>query len=153
MRSAPPTLPSLRPPSSSRWPMDPSFTLNPHQARSISLEATQDLPPANLRNGSIRRQKQLDYRRAEFCLGGDHFGPFPCRNEDSATAMEKACGLVRDCIAAGYQKIHLDTSMGCADDPGPAISEKMIASRRARLCHAAEEAYRELPPQSGLNAQ
>jgi tagatose-1,6-bisphosphate aldolase non-catalytic subunit AgaZ/GatZ len=67
--------------------------------------------------------------------------------------MEKACGLVRDCIAAGYQKIHLDTSMGCADDPGPAISEKMIASRRARLCHAAEEAYRELPPQSGLNAQ
>jgi D-tagatose-1,6-bisphosphate aldolase subunit GatZ/KbaZ len=81
-------------------------------------------------------------------LGGDHLGPFPWRNEVSAAAMEKACGLVRDCIAAGYQKIHLDTSMGCADDPKPAISEKMIASRAARLCHAAEEAHRELPSDS-----
>jgi hypothetical protein len=50
--------------------MDLSFTLNPHQARSISLAATRDLPRANLRNGSIRRQKQLDYRRTAFCLEG-----------------------------------------------------------------------------------
>src|SRR5690349_21735199 len=50
--------------------MDPFFTLNPHQARSISLAATRNLPPANLRNGSIRRQKQLGYRRANFCLEG-----------------------------------------------------------------------------------
>ena len=78
-------------------------------------------------------------------LGGDHLGPFPWRDEVSATAMEKACSLVRDCIAAGYQKIHLDASMGCADDPKPGISERTMAARAARLCQAAEAAHHELP--------
>lgn len=78
-------------------------------------------------------------------LGGDHLGPFPWRNEASAAALEKARRLVRDCIAAGYQKIHLDASMACADDPKPAISERTIATRAAKLCQAAEEAHRELP--------
>jgi D-tagatose-1,6-bisphosphate aldolase subunit GatZ/KbaZ len=81
-------------------------------------------------------------------LGGDHLGPFPWRDEASATALEKACSLVRDCIAAGYQKIHLDASMGCADDPKPGISERTIAARAARLCQAAEAAHRELAPGS-----
>jgi D-tagatose-1,6-bisphosphate aldolase subunit GatZ/KbaZ len=92
--------------------------------------------------------KKIGLPANRILLGGDHLGPFPWRNEGSATAMEKACRLVGDCIAAGYRKIHLDTSMGFADDPKPAISEKMIASRAARLCHAAEEAYRELPSDS-----
>lgn len=78
-------------------------------------------------------------------LGGDHLGPFPWRNEASATALEKACTLVRDCIGAGYQKIHLDASMGCADDPKPGISEQTIAARAARLCQAGEAAHRGLP--------
>jgi D-tagatose-1,6-bisphosphate aldolase subunit GatZ/KbaZ len=78
-------------------------------------------------------------------LGGDHLGPFPWRSEPSASAMEKACGLVRDCVAAGYQKIHLDASMGCADDPKPGISERTIAARAAMLCQAAEKANRESP--------
>src|SRR5438309_439694 len=47
--------------------MDPSFTLNPHQARPISLAATRVLPPANLRNGSIRWPKELDCRRTGYC--------------------------------------------------------------------------------------
>jgi D-tagatose-1,6-bisphosphate aldolase subunit GatZ/KbaZ len=78
-------------------------------------------------------------------LGGDHLGPYPWRGEVSSVAMEKARKLVRDCVAAGYQKIHLDTSMACADDPKPAISERTIAVRAAILCQAAEEAHRELP--------
>lgn len=78
-------------------------------------------------------------------LGGDHLGPYPWRGELSSVAMEKACKLVRDCVAAGYRKIHLDSSMACADDPQPAISERTIAARAATLCHAAEEAHRELP--------
>lgn len=81
-------------------------------------------------------------------LGGDHLGPFPWRSEPSASAMEKACGLVRACVAAGYQKIHLDASMGCADDRKPGISERTIAARAAILCQAAEDAYRGLPPES-----
>lgn len=81
-------------------------------------------------------------------LGGDHLGPFPWRNEASVSALEKACKLVRDCVVAGYQKIHLDASMACADDAGPGLPERTIAARAALLCQAAEQAHRELPPGS-----
>lgn len=81
-------------------------------------------------------------------LGGDHLGPFPWRNEASTPALEKACKLVRDCVAAGYQKIHLDASMACADDPKTGVPESTIAARAAILCQAAEQAHRELPPGS-----
>src|SRR5215831_8714045 len=81
-------------------------------------------------------------------LGGDHLGPFPWRNEPSISALEKACKLVRDCVAVGYQKIHLDASMACADDPKTGISESTIAARAAVLAQAAEQAHRELPPRA-----
>jgi len=81
-------------------------------------------------------------------LGGDHIGPFPWRNESAVSALEKARALVRDCVTAGYQKIHLDASMSCADDPSTGPPESTIAERAAILCQAAEEAHRELPPGS-----
>jgi D-tagatose-1,6-bisphosphate aldolase subunit GatZ/KbaZ len=81
-------------------------------------------------------------------LGGDHLGPFPWRNEQSISALEKACKLVRDCVTVGYQKIHLDASMACADDPKTGLAEQTIAARAAILCQAAEQAHRELPPGS-----
>ncbi len=71
-------------------------------------------------------------------LGGDHLGPFPWRNESAGAAMAKGCELVRRCVGAGYQKIHLDPSMPCAYDV--ALSELQIAERTAILCAAAEEA-------------
>jgi len=77
-------------------------------------------------------------------LGGDHVGPFPWRHEVSVSALSKACELVHDCVLAGYQKIHLDASMPCADDEKK-ITERTVADRAAILCQAAEEAYRELP--------
>lgn len=78
-------------------------------------------------------------------LGGDHLGPFPWRKEASPVALGKACTLVRECVAAGYQKIHLDTSMACADDPAPALPEQTIAARAALLCQVAEDTHREMP--------
>jgi len=78
-------------------------------------------------------------------LGGDHLGPFPWRREASSAAMEKACELVRSCVVAGYQKIHLDASMACADDEKTGPAEQTVADRAANLCQAAEEGQRELP--------
>src|SRR5215467_11170248 len=81
-------------------------------------------------------------------LGGDHLGPFPWRNEPSISALEKACKLVRDCVAAGYQKIHLDASMACADDPKTGPDQRTVADRAAELCDTAEKAFREFAPHS-----
>jgi D-tagatose-1,6-bisphosphate aldolase subunit GatZ/KbaZ len=79
-------------------------------------------------------------------LGGDHVGPFPWRHEASIHAMTKASQLVRECVLAGYTKIHLDASMPCADDPKSPLDDRVVAERAAILCNAAEEASRELPP-------
>jgi D-tagatose-1,6-bisphosphate aldolase subunit GatZ/KbaZ len=83
-------------------------------------------------------------------LGGDHLGPFPWRSEGSDSALEKACELVRSCVLAGYQKIHLDPSMPCADDDDKNVrfDERTIATRAAVLCEAAEKTSRDLPPGS-----
>jgi D-tagatose-1,6-bisphosphate aldolase subunit GatZ/KbaZ len=63
-------------------------------------------------------------------LGADHLGPFAWRHEPLATAMAKACDLARRCVHAGYQKIHLDTSMPCSDD-AESLDEKGVAERAA----------------------
>jgi len=79
-------------------------------------------------------------------LGADHLGPFAWRSEPSATAMAKACDLAGLCIRAGYQKIHLDTSMPCGDDK--ILDEKTVAERAAILCRAAEDACEDMPTDS-----
>jgi len=81
-------------------------------------------------------------------LGGDHLGPYPWRNQASSVAMAKAATLVRACVLAGYQKIHLDASMACADDAQNPLDARVIAQRAAVLAEAAESAFAELPPGS-----
>lgn len=78
-------------------------------------------------------------------IGGDHLGPYPWRHEPADSAMTKAATLVRDCVAAGYTKLHLDASPRCADDPLPAPDERTVAQREAQLCRVAEEAWARLP--------
>ena len=59
--------------------------------------------------------------------------------------MARATRLVRDCVLAGYEKLHLDASMSCADDPGGAgalLAEETATARTVELCRAAEEAAR-----------
>ncbi|MGE5607094.1 MAG: D-tagatose-bisphosphate aldolase, class II, non-catalytic subunit [Bacteroidota bacterium] len=77
-------------------------------------------------------------------LGGDHLGPNAWQNEAAEVAMAKARDMVRDYVAAGFVKIHLDASMRCADDPGDKhtpLNDEVIAARTADLCSVAEEAY------------
>lgn len=70
-------------------------------------------------------------------LGGDHLGPQPWRDRPADEAMARAEAMVQAYVAAGFQKIHLDCSMRCADDPA-GLSENLIAARAARLAGAAE---------------
>jgi D-tagatose-1,6-bisphosphate aldolase subunit GatZ/KbaZ len=79
-------------------------------------------------------------------LGSDHLGPFPWRREPAAVAMDRARGLVCACVLAGYQKIHLDASMPCADDPQSGLDERTVAERAATLCETAETTFHRLPP-------
>jgi D-tagatose-1,6-bisphosphate aldolase subunit GatZ/KbaZ len=74
-------------------------------------------------------------------LGGDHLGPSPWQKEPAESAMQKATGMVRDYVQAGYTKIHLDASMRLGDDdPSRLLDEELIARRTARMAQVAENA-------------
>ena len=76
---------------------------------------------------------------ARFTLGGDHLGPNPWRGRPAAEAMIEAEEMTRAYAAAGFGKIHLDASMGCAGEP-EALGDEETARRAARLAAAAETA-------------
>jgi len=96
--------------------------------------------------GSVAAERGLPGSR--IVLGGDHLGPYVWRAEPATSAMAKAHDLVRGCVLAGYTKIHLDTSMRCADDPGDersALDEGVATERMVELARTAESAHAELP--------
>lgn len=85
----------------------------------------------------IAQKVGLDESR--LIIGGDHLGPLTWKGEAEEAAMDKAEELIRQYVAAGFTKIHLDTSMRLADDSITArLSDEIIARRAARLCAAAE---------------
>ena len=83
----------------------------------------------------IAEETGLPYNRV--ISGGDHLGPNAWQQEQSQTAMEKARVLIDSYVRAGFEKIHLDASMPCADDPRP-LPDEIIAERAAELALAAE---------------
>ena len=72
-------------------------------------------------------------------LGGDHLGPNPWRKLPAEDAMIRAEAMMIAYVEAGFEKIHLDTSMGCAGEP-VALVDELTAERAARLARVAETA-------------
>lgn len=74
-------------------------------------------------------------------LGGDHLGPNPWKHLPPDAAMEKAEAMVAAYAAAGFGKLHLDTSMGCLGEPA-ALPDDVTAGRAARLAAKAETVWK-----------
>ncbi|MGB2409457.1 MAG: class II D-tagatose-bisphosphate aldolase non-catalytic subunit [Paracoccaceae bacterium] len=81
--------------------------------------------------------KQENYPQNLVVLGGDHLGPNPWRDQPVNLAMHEAEKMVAAYVAAGFRKIHLDTSMGCAGEP-IALNDETTALRAAQLAKVAE---------------
>ncbi len=88
----------------------------------------------------------MGFPRRQIVLGGDHLGPHVWRKEACGAAMEKAKEMVRGYVRAGFGKIHLDTSMPCADDQvqHQPLTDEVVSARAAELCEAAEAAHGEM---------
>ena len=95
------------------------------------------MTPAEFREFVLEIATQLDFPERRVILGGDHLGPNCWQDEKVDSAMAKSRELIRAYVIAGFTKIHLDCSMGCADDSLP-LSDEIIASRAADLCKVAE---------------
>jgi D-tagatose-1,6-bisphosphate aldolase subunit GatZ/KbaZ len=87
---------------------------------------------------------KVGYNKNDILLGGDHLGPNAWQSENAEPAMAKALELIKEYVKAGYQKIHLDASMFCADDEGDRhrpLADEIVASRAAAMAKVAEETH------------
>lgn len=100
--------------------------------------------------------------KGRIVFGGDHLGPQAWRKLPSDQAMDKAHRMVADYAAAGFTKIHLDCSEGCAGEPAQ-LADEVTAARSAALAATALAAApnprgllfvigTEVPPPGGARA-
>jgi D-tagatose-1,6-bisphosphate aldolase subunit GatZ/KbaZ len=87
----------------------------------------------------------LGFPHENLLLGADHLGPYAWRLETAAAAMAKAVELARQCVHAGFTKIHLDTGVRCSDDPAASLPLDVAAERAVTLCRACEAAADQRP--------
>jgi len=97
--------------------------------------------PSDFMRTLRRLAEKHQFSMSRLVVGGDHLGPNPWHYETADKAMEKSRVLVRDYVRAGYTKIHLDSSMACADDRDHPLPTELIAARAAELACTAEETY------------
>ena len=103
------------------------------------------MTPADLKKFVLEIADRNGFDRNRIFLGGDHLGPLTFAYKDEAEAMADSEELIRHYVAAGFTKIHIDTSMKVNSDPEDVrLSDEIIAGRGAHLAKVAEETYKEL---------
>ena len=86
--------------------------------------------------------KKIGFPKEKIILCGDHLGPYIWTDLPEKEAMERSCELIRECVAAGFRKIHLDPTIPVADDePGKPLSDEVIAKRAALMAKVSEETF------------
>lgn len=100
--------------------------------------------------------------REQVIFGGDHLGPQVWRKGPADAAMARARVMVAEYVSAGFTKIHLDCSEGCAGEAAQ-VGDALAAARAADLAGAALAASAapaalmfvvgtEVPPPGGARA-
>jgi D-tagatose-bisphosphate aldolase class II non-catalytic subunit len=103
------------------------------------------LTPAAFRDQVHAIAERVGQPRARIILGGDHLGPNPWRHLPADQAMARAQAMVTAYAGAGFTKLHLDTSIGCAGE-AQALPDKITARRAAQLAAIAEGAHAGIAP-------
>jgi len=147
--------------SSNRFVLESSMLQAKFDQKSLLIESTSNqvdqfggysgMTPQQFIKYIQKIAEALNFPLNKIILGGDHLGPNAWKEENSADAMAKASDLIHDYVSAGFSKIHLDTSMRCADDPGDPhtpFDDYIVAERAAELCRIAEDSFARLSPGS-----
>lgn len=134
--------------------IEAALSLGLRTGRRVLIEATCNqvnqeggytgMTPADFRRfvEAIAARVGLDPSR--IILGGDHLGPNPWKRLPPDEAMQRAKAMIEAYVRAGFAKLHLDASMGCAGEPA-ALADETTAERAAALAEVAEGAFREGP--------
>jgi D-tagatose-1,6-bisphosphate aldolase subunit GatZ/KbaZ len=97
------------------------------------------MTPADFRDFVHGIARDVGVPTERIILGGDHLGPNPWKALPAEAAMAEAERMVEAFVQAGFLKLHLDTSMGCAGE-AVALADQLTAERAARLAAVAEQA-------------
>jgi len=97
------------------------------------------MTPADFRAFVEKQAQEVGCPKERILFGGDHLGPNPWKALPAEEALAKAEVMIGEFVRAGFCKIHVDTSMGCAGEP-VALSDQQTAERAVRLVRAAEAA-------------
>ncbi|RFB76541.1 D-tagatose-bisphosphate aldolase, class II, non-catalytic subunit [Methylovirgula sp. 4M-Z18] len=97
------------------------------------------MTPADFRQFVEKIALRVGFDTKRLILGGDHLGPNPWRHLPAEEAMRRSEAMMDAFVRAGFTKIHLDTSMGCAGEP-VALPDETTAARAARLAKVSESA-------------
>jgi D-tagatose-1,6-bisphosphate aldolase subunit GatZ/KbaZ len=137
------------------WVLEAAFDQAVEDGSDLLIEATSNqvnhlggytgMLPEDFRRRVVEIAANKGFDESRLILGGDHLGPNPWQKENAIIAMQQAELTVDAYVRAGFQKIHLDASMACGDDP-ETLSGKTIAARAAALCAVAERASGEQKP-------
>lgn len=127
--------------------IEAALTLGRDLGKTVLIEATcnqvnQDggytgMTPADFRGFVEGIAARVGFDTRLLVLGGDHLGPNPWKALPAEQAMDKARTMIAAYAAAGFTKLHLDCSMGCAGEP-VALDDAETAARAADLCKTAE---------------
>lgn len=74
------------------------------------------MTPADFKKFVLEIADRNGFDRNRIFLGGDHLGPLTFAYKDEAEAMADSEELIRHYVAAGFTKIHIDTSMKVNSD-------------------------------------
>ncbi len=97
------------------------------------------MTPADFRAFVEAIAARIGFDPSRVILGGDHLGPNPWKRLPADEAMGRAQTMIDAYAQAGFMKLHLDTSMGCAGEPA-ALADDVTAARAAVLAKVAEGA-------------
>ena len=97
------------------------------------------MTPAGFRDFVHGIADRVGLPRRQVILGGDHLGPNPWKHLPPDEALARAEEMVAAYAGAGFEKLHLDCSMGCAGEPA-SLPDEVVAGRAARLAARAEAA-------------
>ncbi len=89
------------------------------------------MTPDRFRDAVLDIANRVGFSADRIILGGDHLGPNPWKHLSPEEAMRRAGDMIAAYAEAGYGKLHLDCSMGCAGEPA-ALADDLTAERAAR---------------------
>lgn len=102
------------------------------------------MTPVDFRRYVLDIADRVGLPQTRVILGGDHLGPNPWKNLPPEEAMQKACDMIAAYAEAGFVKLHLDASMGCAGEASH-LPDDIVAMRAVMMAQRAE-AHAKTPP-------